>query len=452
MCRSRLCGLAVLMAACWLGTISHASDIHANDQQVEKTLNQMSRAEFIETPLEDVIEKFSEFHKIGIQIDQVALASVGVDCRTPVTLAADGIPFKTMLRLVLKPLGLTWIVRDGILLITTHEAQKNAAVQRIEEALQQTSSAYFVETPLEEAVAYFADLHDMRIHIDRTALVIGGIDERLPVTLSADGLQLESLLGLILEPHGLTWTVRHESLIITTFEAARRAVSTRVYQVDKLVPVQTGGVYSTGEMEGYGNMGSDRIPPHLTPGQALLHMITTTIEPQSWVQAGPGQAALLTIGDSTVLVVRQDYRTHRLIGRLLEDLARIGGTEKQAVTKAKSSSKPATRRPVPATPNGRSMGVKPSASRRGTGTFAPASDPFGSSGAAPADNPFGPMPTDDPNTDAPIGDPFGGAPANDPFGAPPVKDPFGGAPAEDPFGARPVKDPFGGKPANDPFS
>ena len=415
----RSCCLVILLFTLWPGAVSCGSGIGGHDPHVEKTLSQMSMAEFIETPFEEVIAKFSEFHKIGIQIDQAALASAGVDCRTPVTLAAGGIPFKIMLGLVLKPLGLTWTVRDGILLITTYEAQKNAAVQRIEESLQQISSADFVETPLEEAVAYFADVHDVRVLIDRTALAEIGLDEQLAITLSADGLQLESILGLILEPHGLTWTVRHESLIITTFEAARRGVSTRVYQIDKLLPAQskaTGDVDSADETEGYGSMGTGSYPLNLSPEQAVLLMITTTIEPKSWSEEGPGQATLLTIGDSTVLVVRQDYRTHRLIGRLLEDLERIGGPEEQVVVKGKSS-EPATGRPVPATPNGRSMGGRPSVSHRGA-------DPFGSGGAAPADNPFG---------------------------SPRAKDPFGRASGKDPFGSPPAKAPVGDKPVNDPF-
>jgi hypothetical protein len=438
--------LAVLVYAFWAGTFPAASDIWASEQPVEKTLNQMSMGEFIEEPLEQVIAYFSEFHSIPIRIDHRALRARGVDKRVAVTLSASGIRFETMLGLVLKPHGLIWAVRDGSLLITTHEelrtypettenashgrkplasamvfgsALRNAGIRRIEEALHEKSTAEFAETPLEEVVAHLSELHDVRLHIDRRALEEIGLDEREPITVSAGGIQLESLLGLILDPHRLTWTVRHESLVITTYEEARKAVSTRAYRIDRLFPkhdVATGAVCANGGMEEYENMGGSGAHPFVSPSYALLLMITTTIEPKSWREDGPGQATLFTVGDRTVLVVRQDYRTHRLIRQLLEDLGRIGreGGQKETVEKPNTPDKRPTGRPTP-----------PAAPSRPTDDpfAAPsANDPFGGAGGAPADDPFASPPR---------------PPADDPFGPPPSKDPFGGkggARAEDPFG------------------
>ncbi len=435
----RFLGLTVLACAFWAGMFPAASGAGANEQQIEKTLNQMSMGEFIEEPMERVIAYFSEFHSIPIRIDHRALRARGVDKRVAVTLSANGIRFETMLGLVLKPHGLIWTVRDGSLLITTHEELRNAGIRRIEEALHENSTAEFAETPLEEVVACLSELHDVRLHIDRRALEEIGLDEREPITVSADGIQLESLLGLILEPHRLTWTVRHQSLVITTFEEARKAVSTRVYRIDQLFPgqdVATGAVCANGGLEESENMGGSGAHPFVSPSYALLLMITTTIEPKSWREDGPGQATLFTVGDRTVLVVRQDYRTHRLVRRLLEDLGRIGREEgqKEAMEKPKTPDKTPTGRPTPpAAPS------RPSDDPFGAPS---ANDPFGGAGGAPADDPFASPPR---------------PPADDPFGAPSGEDPFGrgrAAPADDPFGPPPSKDPFGdkgGARAEDPF-
>lgn len=447
MTSSRFWGLAVLVCAFWAGTLSAASAAGANDQQIEKTLNQMSMGEFMDEPLEQVVAYFSDFHSIPIRIDHRALADRGVDKRVTVTLSASGIRFEKMLGLVLKPHGLIWTVQDGGLLITTHQELRSAGIRRIEEVLCENSAAEFAEMPLEQAVACLSDLHDIRIHIDRRALAEIGLDEQEPITISADGIQLESLLGLALEPHGLTWTVRHESLVITTYGEARKAVSTRVYRIDRLFPkrdVATGEVYANGDVAGYGNMGSSGVYPYVSPYHALLLMITTTIEPESWKENGPGQATVFTIGDRTVLVVRQDFRAHRLIRQLLEDLGRIGREEGQIAEKPKTPSKTPSQRHAPAPPNARSGRTPPSGQQH------PAANPFG---AGPAEDPFGAPPARDPfdgRSGVPSADPFGtggAAPADDPFATPAARDPFGGkgnAPAEDPFGASPSRDdPFG---------
>lgn len=440
----------VLMCAFWAGLLSAASGLGANEQHIEKTLDQMSMGEFIDEPLEQVIAYFSDFHSIPIRIDHRALADRGVDKRVAVTLSASGIRFETMLGLVLKPHGLIWTAQDGGLLITTHQELRSAGIRRIEEVLCENSAAEFAEMPLEEAVAYLSEFHSVRIHIDRRSLAEIGLDEREPITVSADGIQFESLLGLMLEPHGLTWTVRHESLVITTYEEARKAVSTRAYRIDQLFPkhdVATGAVCANGGIEEYENMGGSGAHPFVSPSYALLLMITTTVEPKSWREDGPGQATLFTIGDRTVLVVRQDYRTHRLIRHLLENLGRISREEEQKETVEKRKTpdmKPAGRRAPSAAPF-----------RSGNDPFGPsrAKDPFGDGSAAPADDPFAAPPARDPfdgRSGASGGDPFGdggAAPADDPFATPAVRDPVDGkenAPAEDPFGAgASMDDPFG---------
>jgi hypothetical protein len=75
------------------------------------------------TPLEDVLKyvklatKGPNFNGISIYIDPIGLVESEKTMSSPVKINLEGVPLKTTLRLVLKQLGLTYIVKDGFLLI-----------------------------------------------------------------------------------------------------------------------------------------------------------------------------------------------------------------------------------------------------------------------------------------------------------------------------------------------
>jgi hypothetical protein len=81
-----------------------------------------SRFEFNETPLRDVIAKIREAHGIPVELDQKALADAGFDLDTPITQCLSGISLRSALRLLLDNIGLTYLVKNEVLLITTREA------------------------------------------------------------------------------------------------------------------------------------------------------------------------------------------------------------------------------------------------------------------------------------------------------------------------------------------
>jgi hypothetical protein len=81
-----------------------------------------SRFEFNETPLRDVIAKIREAHSIPVELDQKVLADAGFDLDTPITQCLSGISLRSALRLLLDNIGLTYLVKNEVLLITTREA------------------------------------------------------------------------------------------------------------------------------------------------------------------------------------------------------------------------------------------------------------------------------------------------------------------------------------------
>jgi alpha-2-macroglobulin len=89
--------------------------------KIEAALQQPTHFDFADTPLRDVVAHLIELHKIEIQLDRKALQDVNIQPEQPVTKKLAGISLKSGLRLLLKDLSLTYLIRDGMLIITTPE-------------------------------------------------------------------------------------------------------------------------------------------------------------------------------------------------------------------------------------------------------------------------------------------------------------------------------------------
>jgi uncharacterized protein YfaS (alpha-2-macroglobulin family)/TolA-binding protein len=95
--------------------------VAASSQRIREALAATTELQFFETPLADVVERVKRFHQIEIQVDQKALADVGIDPDTPVTRSLKDISLRTALRVMLRDLDLTYVIQDEVLLITTPE-------------------------------------------------------------------------------------------------------------------------------------------------------------------------------------------------------------------------------------------------------------------------------------------------------------------------------------------
>ncbi|HEX4129628.1 MAG TPA: hypothetical protein VHZ24_06265 [Pirellulales bacterium] len=89
--------------------------------KIIKALAEPTELEFIETPLQDVVEYLKTRHNIEIQLDKKALEEAALPPDTPVTRNLKGITLRSALRLMLRelPAELTYIIRDEVLLITS---------------------------------------------------------------------------------------------------------------------------------------------------------------------------------------------------------------------------------------------------------------------------------------------------------------------------------------------
>jgi hypothetical protein len=90
-----------------------------------------------ETPLEDVLKYIKSATQgpndtgIAIYVDPVGLNEAEKTLTSPVTLDLEGVPLKTTLRLLLKQLGMTYTVKDGLLTITSESSEDQPTEIRV---------------------------------------------------------------------------------------------------------------------------------------------------------------------------------------------------------------------------------------------------------------------------------------------------------------------------------
>ena len=101
------------------------------EQKILDELDKPSKVEFIDTPLREVMQFISEQHGINIQFDEPALKEAGVGSETTVTQNLKGISLRSIFRLLLHPLKLTYVIKDEVLLITTQEVANTMLVTKV---------------------------------------------------------------------------------------------------------------------------------------------------------------------------------------------------------------------------------------------------------------------------------------------------------------------------------
>jgi hypothetical protein len=120
-------------------------------------------------------------------------------------------------------------------------ARQRGAEAKILEALQDTTTIEFIDTPLADVSAFLKDLHGIEIQINNRALADVGLASDTPVTRNLRGISLRSALRLMLQDLDLTYVIRDEVLLITTPDDAVTNVITKVYPVaDLVLPISAG--------------------------------------------------------------------------------------------------------------------------------------------------------------------------------------------------------------------
>ena len=121
--------VATLPAA--TGAVAAAAGPNRQEERIKVALQSPAAIDLTEAPLAAVAADLSRQHGINIQLDRRALDDVGLAADTPITKSLSGLSLKSCLRLILRELNLTYVVRDEVLLITTPEEAERVQVTRL---------------------------------------------------------------------------------------------------------------------------------------------------------------------------------------------------------------------------------------------------------------------------------------------------------------------------------
>jgi type II secretory pathway component GspD/PulD (secretin) len=109
------------------------------NEQTQAKLEQISKVDFTEVPLKDVLEFLGDQYKVQFYIDKKALSDASVSLDTPITFRLSRVPGEMILRLVLKELNLTYCLEHGVIMVSTEEEANNrleTRIYRLEELIE----------------------------------------------------------------------------------------------------------------------------------------------------------------------------------------------------------------------------------------------------------------------------------------------------------------------------
>jgi beta-lactamase regulating signal transducer with metallopeptidase domain/Leucine-rich repeat (LRR) protein len=207
-------------------------------RKILSALGDDTRLEFIEKPLADVVAFLKDQHAVPIRLDEPRLRVADVASDAPITRNLKGITLHSALRLILAQLGLTYVICDDALVITTAEEGRRLAQQgvimaeevnrefeksrpdksanlKIASALHDDTQLHFTAAPLTKVVDFLRDQHAVPIEFDERGLAAVGVRPDVPCTLDMKGLTLAAALNKLLGDLGLTYVVEDEVILIT---------------------------------------------------------------------------------------------------------------------------------------------------------------------------------------------------------------------------------------------
>ncbi|TWU22207.1 ECF RNA polymerase sigma factor SigE [Novipirellula galeiformis] len=100
-------------------------------KKVAEALQSSQGHSFVDTPLDEVMQKISHDFRLPILIDRRALEELGLTADTPVRLELKDVQLKTVLDIMLAGLDLTYTIQGDTLMVTTVEAAEALLLTRI---------------------------------------------------------------------------------------------------------------------------------------------------------------------------------------------------------------------------------------------------------------------------------------------------------------------------------
>lgn len=192
-----------------------------------------------------------------------------------------------------------------------------AAEQRIFATLGEELPVSYREAPLPDVCRDLSRRLQIPVRVYERAIRAVGIDPRLPLSGEFPAAPAWIQLQRLCRKPQLAFTVRNETLLLTTGDDAYGRLATRVYDVRALLG-QKHGFIQAAYATGFGLLGKPLSRPASRPvGDELVDLITESVDPASWDSVG-GPGVIRWAG--SLLVVTQTDACHREVGGLLAAL------------------------------------------------------------------------------------------------------------------------------------
>lgn len=100
------------------------------EERIQAALSDTTEVAFTDSPLEEGLKYLEDLHNVEIWLDNASLASANVHSDQPMNLQMSGVSLRSVLRLILEPLALTYIIESEVLKVTTQATADKAIITR----------------------------------------------------------------------------------------------------------------------------------------------------------------------------------------------------------------------------------------------------------------------------------------------------------------------------------
>jgi type II secretory pathway component HofQ len=212
-----------LVAACWVLFVkltALAAPLQAEPkgavspaEKVRKALDQVVNIEFSEQPLQSALSQLTDQTKIKFVLDRISVATMAAgDPDMPVTAKLQDTKLRTGLRSVLSQYGLSFVVLEDSVLVTTQEMADYRQ-------LQQRVDVEWQDVPLPQALTQLSRKTGCNLVLDRR---ISKESRETTLTLNMNDASLETVVRIMATEAGLTSVRMGNVLFVTTDEKAAK--------------------------------------------------------------------------------------------------------------------------------------------------------------------------------------------------------------------------------------
>jgi tetratricopeptide (TPR) repeat protein len=108
-----------------------AAGMKQKEHAIEETLKRPISVNYNMTPLREILNDIRDSHNINIHVDAAALEEEGISLDRPVSMKLEEVTLKSALNLMLHDVHLTWVIKDGVLVVTTEKCARGKLMTRV---------------------------------------------------------------------------------------------------------------------------------------------------------------------------------------------------------------------------------------------------------------------------------------------------------------------------------